>query len=77
MRKLLIVAGMVVAIAVGGTSDVRAEANANAPCIGEGASSQAPGGGFGQTVVKPEATQGLTGGVARSGAQNECTAPSP
>jgi hypothetical protein len=35
-----------------------------APCIGENASTFAPGAGFGQNVIKPEAPAGNTGETA-------------
>jgi len=76
MRKLLIVV-MAVAMTLGVTSEVRAKANDQAPCIGENASTFAPAlrGDFGQNVIKPEATAGQTGEVASGAArrQTDCT----
>jgi hypothetical protein len=77
MRKLLILAVVVMAMAAGTSADIQAKANDQAPCIGENASTFAPAlrGDFGQNVIKPEATSGQTGEVASGAArrQTDCT----
>jgi hypothetical protein len=77
MRKLLIIAIVVLALVAGTSADIQAKADEHAPCIGQNASTFTPAlrGDFGQQVIKPEATSGETGEVASGAArrQTDCT----
>ncbi len=68
---------LVVALAVSGgmVGTTQAAASTEAPCIGENASTFAPvlRVAFGQVVVAPEAQAGLTGEIASTNAQAECS----
>jgi hypothetical protein len=74
MRRLLLVAAMVVTVVIGMTTETQAKANDAAPCIGENASTFAPAlrGDFGQGIVAPEAQAGLTGETASTNARDDC-----
>ncbi len=75
MRKFLITLALALVMTAGSASAALAAADEEAPCIGENASFFAPllGEAFGQVIVAPEAQAGLTGGVASTAAQAECT----
>ena len=74
MRKLLTALTWALTLAVGSASAALAAADEEAPCIGENASTFAPGlrRNFGQVVLAPEAQAGLTGEVASTNARAEC-----
>jgi hypothetical protein len=73
MRKLLIGAALLLLGVLAPPAGTLAAANAQAPCIGENASTYAPAlHGIGQPIVAPEAQQGLTGTVASTNARTSC-----